>query len=131
DIARYRLAGDKLAFQKKTDIYVVDAGKSPSAEELNDQKVALANMVVELAPEDEWRQMFDETWRLMRDFYWDANMGGVDWKAQRDKYRALLPRIGTRSELNDLLGELIGELSTSHTYMRGNPDLGTDLPRVT
>src|SRR5204862_548907 len=91
---------------------------------------AVSNMVVELAPQDEWRQIFDETWRLMRDFYWDANMGGVDWKAQRDKYRALLPRLGTRDELNDLLGELIGELATSHTYIFGG-DSGTELPQIT
>lgn len=131
EIVKFKLAGDKLAIQKKTDLFVVDAGpKAPPPEELGDQKVPLSNMVVELAPEDEWRQIFDETWRMMRDFYWDANMGGVDWRAQRDKYRTLLPRLGTRGELNDLLGELIGELSTSHTYIFGG-DPGTELPKVT
>lgn len=73
--------------------------------------------------------MYDEAWRMMRDFYWDANMGGVDWKEQREKYRALLPRLGTRGELNDLLGELIGELATSHTYISGG-DPGVALPPV-
>lgn len=130
DIARFRLAGDKLAIQKKTDVFVVDAGKPPSPEELAEQKVALSSMVVELAPMDEWKQMFDETWRLMRDFYWDASMGGVDWRAQRDKYRTLLPRLGTRGELNDLLGELIGELATSHTYISGG-DPGAEVAQVT
>jgi tricorn protease len=129
DIARFRLAGDKLAIQKKTDVFVVDAGKPPSPEDLADQKVPLSSMVVELAPVDEWKQMFDETWRLMRDFYWDASMGGVDWRAQRDKYRTLLPRLGTRGELNDLLGELIGELATSHTYIFGG-DPGAEVPQV-
>jgi tricorn protease len=128
-VVRYRVAGDKLAIQKKKDLFVVDAGKPPSPEELGDLKVPLQNMVVELAPQDEWKQIFDETWRLMRDFYWDANMGGVDWRAQRDKYRTLLPRLGTRGELNDLLGELIGELSTSHTYIGGG-DAGTEVPQV-
>jgi tricorn protease len=130
DITRFRLAGDKLAIQKKTDLFVVDAGKPPSPEELADQKVPLSSMSVELAPQDEWRQIFDETWRLMRDFYWDANMGGVDWRAQRDRYRTLLPRLGTRGELNDLLGELIGELATSHTYISGG-DPGAEVPQVT
>jgi len=128
-VTKFKLAGDKLAIAKKTDVFVVDAGKPPSPEELGEQKVALQNMVVELVPPDEWRQIFDETWRLMRDFYWDANMGGVDWKAQRDKYRTLLPRLGTRDELNDLLGELIGELATSHTYIFGG-DPGTELPQI-
>jgi len=129
-VTQFKLAGDKLAIAKKTDLFVVDAGKPPSPEELAEQKVVLANMVVELEPKDEWQQMFDETWRLMRDFYWDANMGGVDWRAQRDKYRTLLPRIGARDELTDLLGELIGELATSHTYVRGG-DPGTELPQIT
>jgi tricorn protease len=129
-VVRYQLAGDKLAIAKKSDVFVVDAGKPPSPEELGEQKVPLSNMVVELSPQDEWRQIYDETWRMMRDFYWDANMGGVDWRAQRDKYRTLLPRLGTRDELNDLLGELIGELATSHTYIRGG-DSGTELPQVT
>ncbi|HSR96942.1 MAG TPA: S41 family peptidase [Kofleriaceae bacterium] len=128
-VVRYRVAGDKLAIQKKKDLFVVDAGKPPSPEELADLRVPLQNMVVELAPQDEWKQIFDETWRLMRDFYWDANMGGVDWRAQRDKYRTLLPRLGTRGELNDLLGELIGELSTSHTYIGGG-DAGVEVQPV-
>lgn len=128
-VTRWKLAGDRLAIARKTELFVVDAGKPPSPEELGDQKVALANLVIELAPQDEWRQIYDETWRMMRDFYWDANMGGVDWRAQRDKYRALLPRLGTRDELNDLLGELIGELATSHTYISGG-DPGTELPPV-
>jgi tricorn protease len=128
-ITSYRYAGDKLAIFKKKELFVVDAGKPPSGDELGDVKVPLSNMVVELAPQDEWRQIYDETWRLMRDFYWDANMGGVDWRAQRDKYRALLPRLGTRGELNDLLGELIGELATSHTYISGG-DAGTEVTQV-
>jgi tricorn protease len=129
DIATYRIAGDKLAIKKKTDLFVVDAGKPPAPDELGDAKVPLSSMIVELSPQDEWRQIFDETWRLMRDFYWDASMGGVDWRAQRDRYRTLLPRLGTRGELNDLLGELIGELATSHTYIFGG-DPGTELPQV-
>lgn len=128
-VSRYRVAGNKLAIQKKDDLFVVEAGKPTGPEELGDAKVSLGNAVVELAPDEEWRQMFDETWRMMRDFYWDANMGGVDWREQRDKYRTLLPRLGTRAELNDLLGELIGELATSHTYISGG-DLGVEVPQV-
>jgi tricorn protease len=130
EVTRFRVAGDKLAIQKKAELFVLDAAKPPAPEELGDHKVGLSSMVVELVPQDEWRQIFDETWRMMRDFYWDASMGGVDWKAQRDKYRALLPRLGTRSELNDLLGELIAELATSHTYIRGG-DPGVEMPQIT
>jgi tricorn protease len=56
-------------------------------------------------------------------------MGGLDWKAMRDKYATLLPRIATRSDLRDLVGELIGELGTSHTYVSGG-DAGTQVTQV-
>lgn len=127
-VSRYRVAGGKLAIQKQDSLFVVDAGKPPGPEELGEAKVSFANVVVDSAPQEEWRQMFDETWRMMRDFYWDANMGGVDWKEQREKYRTLLARLGTRAELNDLLGELVSELATSHTYIWGG-DLGIELPQ--
>ena len=58
-------------------------------------------------------------WRLQRDFFWAENFVGVDWPAMKEKYAALLPRIGSRAELNDLIGEMIGELGTSHTYVWG------------
>jgi tricorn protease len=67
----------------------------------------------------EWKQIFEEAWRLQRDFYWAPNYKGVDWPAMRVKYAALLPRVGTRGELNGLIGEMLGELGTSHTYVWG------------
>ncbi|MHC4590598.1 MAG: hypothetical protein ACYTAQ_15035, partial [Planctomycetota bacterium] len=57
----------------------------------------------------EWQHIFEEAWRLQRDFYWAPNYAGVDWPAMRVKYAALLPRVGTRRELNRLIGEMIGE----------------------
>ena len=70
-------------------------------------------------PNDEWRQIFEEAWRLQRDFYWAENMVGVDWPEMRNRYEVLLGRVSTRGELNDLIGQLIGELGTSHTYVFG------------
>ncbi len=67
----------------------------------------------------EWRQIFEEAWRLQRDFYWAPNFAGVDWPAMKTRYAALLPRVGTREELNDLIGQMIGELGTSHAYVFG------------
>lgn len=67
----------------------------------------------------EWAQIFDEAWRLQRDFFYKPDMGGVDWPAVRARYAALLPRVGSRGELNDLVGEMSGELGTSHSYIGG------------
>jgi tricorn protease len=83
------------------------------------RKIALADQQLRVDIPAEWRQILGEAWRLQRDFFWAPNMGGVDWPAMRAKYEALLPRIGTRAELNDLIGQLIGELGNSHTYIWG------------
>jgi tricorn protease len=76
-------------------------------------------------PKAEWKQMFDEAWRLERDFFYDPNMHGVDWKEMHDRYGVLVPYASHRSDLNYLLGELIAELSCSHAYVGGG-----DYPQV-
>jgi tricorn protease len=110
--------GASMALVRGGNIAVVSATATgpgdPSA-----GAVDLSNVVAELDPAAEWRQIFFEAWRLQRDFFWDPALGGVAWEAERDRYAALLPRISTRGELTDLLGELIGELGTSHTYVWG------------
>jgi len=109
----------KIAVQKDGGaIYVLDAGSMPP-DDLEKKKVSYEGLVLEIDPREEWRQMYLEAWRNLRDFYWDANMGGVDWPAVRDQYASLLPRLATRADLHDLIAEMIGELSTSHTYVWG------------
>lgn len=119
DVNGYELAGkgEKLVVSKNRALYVIDAKPAPA--NLDDALVDTSGAVIELDPREEWRQIYFEAWRHERDFYWDASMSGVDWKAVRDRYATLLPRISTRDELRDLLGELIGELGTSHTYVWG------------
>ncbi len=81
--------------------------------------VDLDRVRLEINPGEEWRQMFLEAWRLQRDHYWTADMGGVAWDEVRDRYLALLDRVGARSEFSDLLWEMQGELGTSHAYELG------------
>ncbi len=131
-VMSYTLAAraNKLAvMKKKGEIYVVDAEVTPEVEDLEQGKLDLGNVVIELDPREEWAQIFYESWRLERDFYWDQSMGGVDWRAMRDQYATLLPRLGSRSDLRDLMAEMIGELSTSHTYVWGG-DSGVQVPAV-
>jgi tricorn protease len=118
------LKADKLAVMKKRgDIFVFDAG--PTAGDAGEAKVSLSGVVVELDPREEWSQIFHEAWRQERDFYWDPGMAGLDWKAIGDHYATLLPRLADRSDLSDLIGEMIGELNTSHTYVfGGDPGVG-------
>jgi tricorn protease len=102
--------------------------------------VDLDRIRVTVEPPAEWRQMYHETWRLMRDNFWRADMGGVDWAAMGDRYRPLLDRIGCADDLHDVLRELQGETRTSHTGVLppaagGDPALaqgllGTDVERT-
>jgi len=64
-------------------------------------------------------------WRQERDYFFEPSMNGVDWAKERDKYAQLLPYVADRYSLTYILGEMIGELSNSHTYVGGGdyPDL--------
>ncbi len=118
-VGGYTLSGDnkRMAWFKDGVVMVADAvGKpTPDVQEM----VTLASLPLTVHPKDEWKQIYAEAWRLQRDFYWDEHMVGVDWPAARKKYEPLLDRISSRGELNDVIGQLIGELGTSHTYVYG------------
>ena len=75
--------------------------------------------MVDRVPAEEWRQFFDEAWRRYRDFFYVRNMHGYDWKAIGDRYRALLPHVAHRADLNYVLGEMVAELNVGHTYIQG------------
>ncbi|MET9046591.1 MULTISPECIES: S41 family peptidase [unclassified Streptomyces] len=94
-----------------------------------------ANITVDLSrvrqtvdPAAEWRQMYDETGRLMRDNFWRPDLGGIDWDGVLDRYRPVLGRVATHDDLVDLLWEVHGELGTSHAYVTP-PGHGADTDR--
>ena len=67
----------------------------------------------------EWKAIFNEAWRMERDFYYNENMHGLDWNAMKVKYGSLVNNATCRQDLEFIIGELIGELNTSHTYVFG------------
>ena len=81
-----------------------------------------ADMVAPVDPRAEWRQLFDDVWRFQRDYFYDPGMHGLDWQAERAKYRPLIDDCVTRWDVNFVIGELIGELNASHAY-RGGGDV--------
>lgn len=96
----------------------------PADRRAPDDEDSDANITVDLGrirqsvdPVAEWRQMYEETGRLMRDNFWRPDMGGVDWDGVLDRYRPLLARLATHDDLVDLLWEVHGELGTSHAYV--------------
>jgi tricorn protease len=121
----YQLSGDgsTLAFKHNNDIVLADAGGPVNYDDV--KRLDLRRLRWRLDPVQEWRQIFREAWRLQRDFYWDEGMAGTDWQGEYERYEPLLDRLSTRSELNDLIGELIGELGTSHANVGGGDLAGT------
>ncbi|NOZ62032.1 MAG: protease [Calditrichaeota bacterium] len=84
-----------------------------------DKKLNLSDMQVKLNKKKEWVQIFNECWRQMREYFYAPNMNGVDWKGIHDKYRPLVDHVNHRVDLTYIIGEMIGELSSGHTYVGG------------
>ena len=93
--------------------------KSDSPKKVGDGALNLAGLRTEVDPPQEWKQMFNEVWRQERDYFFEAAMNGVDWEKERDKYAPLLPYAASRYDVTYLMGEMIGDLSNSHTYVGG------------
>ncbi len=83
------------------------------------EALELDRMIYRAAPREEWAQIFDDAWRWYRDFFYDPGMHGRDWKKMGESYRAYLPRLTSRQDLNWLLSQMVGELCVSHTYISG------------
>ena len=118
----YSKDGGKLMYATRDAYGIVDAAPGKN---VGDGKLATDNLMTTVDPRPEWNEIFTEAWRFERDFYYDPNMGGLDWKAVGDRYRQLLPFVAHRLDLDYVLGEVQGELSTSHTYVYGGGDVPT------
>ncbi|MGA2405921.1 MAG: S41 family peptidase [Bacteroidales bacterium] len=91
----------------------------PSSEIKISDKLNLSGLQMKINKQEEWEQIYKESWRQMRDFFYSPNMNGVDWKAQGDKYEELLKYVNQRNDLTYIIGELIGELNIGHAYVGG------------
>ncbi|HYT22668.1 MAG TPA: PDZ domain-containing protein [Candidatus Polarisedimenticolia bacterium] len=109
--------GKKVIYKAGPVYGIVEA--TPGKAKVGEGKLNLSELQVKIDPREEWREVFHEAWRVERDFYWDPNMTGHNWKKIGERYEALLPWVAHRSDLNYIIGEMIAELSTSHTYVGG------------
>jgi tricorn protease len=114
--------GGKVLYKAGETYGIVETNEG---QKVGDGKLKTEGLMTLVDPHQEWMQMYNEAWRLERDFYYDPAMGGLDWKAIGERYRQLVPFVAHRADLNYILGELQGELSTSHAYVGGGemPDV--------
>ena len=108
--------GKKMLVKVDKDYSLVDLPKDKL--DLKD-KVKLSGLDVMVDHHAEWKQIYDEAWRQMRDFFYAPNMNGVNWQGMHDKYAALVPFVNDRDDLTYLIGELIAELNNGHSYTSG------------
>ncbi len=118
--------GKKLLVTQGKDNAIIDVPTSKP--EIKD-KLDFSTLEMTLDRSAEWKQIFDESWRQMRDFFYVPNMHGVDWPAMHDKYAAMLPYVHTRYDLTYLVGEMIAELNIGHAYVGGG-DRANAAPRL-
>ncbi|MGB8260550.1 MAG: S41 family peptidase [Terracidiphilus sp.] len=125
DVRGYEISADrkKMLVGRKEDFYIVDADAKGSS--LSDAK-ALAKAAINLSrwtiatyPREEFRGIFLDAWRLERDFFYDRHMHGVDWPAMRERYLPLVDRVADREELNEVIAQMVGELSALHIFVVG------------
>ena len=108
---------NKKMLVKQGDKYaVIDV---PAAEIKIEKTLATNDMKMDLDRKAEWRQIFDECHRHMRDFLYAPNMHGVDWEATRATYEPLVAYVNHRADLSYVVGEMIGELNIGHAYVGG------------
>jgi len=117
EVTAYKLSADgkHIAYRKEDEVGVIGADQR----EVEHEALDLSGVRFNLDPRAEWRQVFSDAWRFERDFYYDPNMHGLDWPAMREKYAPLVERAVCRQDIRYIIGELIGELNTSHTYSYG------------
>jgi len=80
-------------------------------------KMDLANMEMKIDPVKEWQQIFNDGWRIYRDYFYINNMHGVDWKAVKANYAKMLPYVGSRADLDYIFSEMVAESNTGHSYV--------------
>ncbi len=123
EIDSYVLSADgkKMLYLKGRKWGIADAGAKPDPEMGN---LKTGSMEVKIDPLSEWPQIFDETWRINRDYFYDPGMHGADWSAMKEKYAPFLEHLSCRSDLNKVMMWMCSEVGVGHHRLGGGDRLG-------
>jgi len=131
-VRAYTLSGDK-----KKLLYQASAGGGANwgvvsterpGVKVGDGPINLASLEMRVDPRAEWEQIFRETWRVQREYFYDAKMHGANWQAVYDKYRPLIEHVGHRADLGYVIAQVGGELAVGHSYLTGAGDVPAEDP---
>ncbi len=111
--------GKKLLVSSGGKYAIIDA----AADQKMENPIDTSGMTMQINPREEWKQIFNEAWRVQRDFFYDPTMHGVDWAGVRGRYAAMLADCNSRRDLTFVIGEMIAELNVGHAYVRESGDL--------
>ena len=107
--------GEKILFQTGENWGIADAKADQDSAEGH---LDLSGMELRIDPAVEWEQMYVDQWRILRDWFYDPNMHGMDWEMIRNKYQPLVAHVASRADLDYIFGEIAGELNAGHNYVQ-------------
>src|SRR5262249_39625268 len=122
--------GKRIVVHDNHSLRVLAAEHKADDDSSDTVNVDLSRIRVTVDPAAEWTQIYDEAGRLMRDNFWRSDMDGIDWEGQLERYRTLVPRLGSYDDLVDVIWEVQGELGTSHAYVDEVEDAGDSRVRL-
>ena len=122
DVTSYVISADakKLLYRSGANWAIVPTHRPVQPAE---GRIAVDSIDVRIDPQAEWKQIFEEAWRINRDYFYAKNMHGVDWPKQKAKYSAFLPHVATRADLNRVMQWMFSELAVGHHNVGGGDTL--------
>jgi tricorn protease len=116
--------GGAVAFRAEGSWHITGTGISPRLDVALDPSV----LQVTIDPRQAWKEMLQNAWRLDRDVFFSKVMNGTNWQLVWDAYAALLPHVGSDEDFLYLLGQMQGELASSHTFLHPGRSFDTRIP---
>ena len=129
-VRSYALSGDtkRMLYRADGNRWGIVPTDRPAPPKVGEGAIDVGTLEAMIDPRVEWAQIFRETWRIQREYFYDAAMHGADWPALYEKYRVLVPFVAHRADLGYLIASLAGELAVGHSYLTGAGDVPTGDP---
>ncbi len=117
--------GEKMLYRQGEQWLITGA---ESAVKPGDGALKLAAMEVQVDPRAEWKQMYHETWRIERDFFYDPHFHGLNLAAAEEFYTPYVAGLSSRNDLNYLMEEMLGNITVGHMFIRGGTQ--PEIPKI-